>query len=81
MYTFSFSACFYLIGQNQIDFDEISEEEIEEYGIPYDTFGHSFWFTYFNFIMNGRNHSSFKLGLGTQSTNLYILWVIAMIYI
>ena len=65
MYIVAFSGCFYLLGQNQLYFDEISEEEMEKVGVEYDTFGNSLWYVYFNFVMSGKRHVSFTLGQST----------------
>lgn len=65
MYIVAFSGCFYLLGQNQLYFDEITDEEIENVGIDYDTFGNSLWYVYYNFVMSGKRHMSFTLGQST----------------
>ena len=50
-------------------------------GIPYDTFRHSIWFVYTNYMMGGKFHKSFDLGNSTQSFFLYLLFIIASCYI
>jgi hypothetical protein len=62
MYIFAFSGCFYLLGQNQIYFDDISEQEMEDVGVPYDTFSHAIWYVYYNYMMGGKLYRSFNLG-------------------
>ena len=61
----AFASCFYLLGQNQLQFDNISEEELETIGVKYDTFIHSIWYVYYNYILGTKNYSSFDLGDAT----------------
>ena len=81
MYIFAFSGCFYLLGQNQLYFDEISDDEMEEVGIAYDTFGHAVWYVYYNYMMGGKMYRSFNLGNSSQSGFLYFMFIVASIYI
>ena len=50
-------------------------------GIPYDSFGRSIWYVYFNYMMGGKNHYPFSLGAGSQSNFLYFLFIVASVYI
>ena len=43
---FMASSCFYIIGRNQIYFDEITIEEFENIDIPYDTMNKAIWYTW-----------------------------------
>ena len=81
MYIFAFSQCFFILGQNQLQFDQISDEDLVRVGVPYDTFGRSIWYVYFNYMMGGKNHYPFSLGVGSQSNFLYFLFIIASVYI
>ena len=81
MYIFAFASCFYLIGRNQIFFDEISEKEMQTVGIPYDTFSNSIWYVYFNYMMGGKFIKSFDLGISQQQVILYTLFIVASSYI
>ena len=76
----AFASCFYLLGQNQLQFDNISEEELATVGVKYDTFIHSIWYVYYNYILGTKNYSSFDLGDATQTPLLYILFIWASTY-
>ena len=49
--------------------------------MPYDTFSHSIWYVYLNYMMGGKFYKSFELGNKSQRTFLYFLFVIASCYI
>ena len=50
-------------------------------GVPYDSFGRSIWYVYFNYMMGGKHHHSFGLGSGSQRSFLYFLFILASVYI
>ena len=54
---------------------------METIGIPYDTFGHSIWYVYLNYMMGGKFYRSFNLGKRSQRPFLYALFIIASCYI
>ena len=57
---FAFALSFFIIAQNQLDFDELSDEEMSDF--EYDTVFSAIWYVYYNFVASGRRYSSFNLG-------------------
>lgn len=69
------------MGKNQLYFDEISDIEMKTVGVPYDSFGRSIWYVYFNYMMGGKFNKSFSLGEGSQKGFLFVLFIMASTYI
>jgi hypothetical protein len=57
-----FSTCYYLIGLNQIEFDEITDDEMTKYGVPYSTWYGSIWYVFDNFVLGNTNVYPYNLG-------------------
>lgn len=58
-----FATCFYLVGLNQLEFDDITEAEMTKYGVPYSTAHGAIWFVFDNFVLGNTNTYPFNLGL------------------
>ena len=56
------ASCFYLIGQNQLEFDDISAEKISKIGVPYSTVQGSLWYVFDNFVLGNGNIDPYKIG-------------------
>ena len=67
-----FSSAFYIISQNQIMFDDLSDEEIE--GINYKSFTSSMWYMH-DLVLGTADHSNFEVGKNpSQKDILYVLY-------
>ena len=74
---FSVSNCFYLIGKNQIFFDEIGLEEHTETPIPYSTFHDSMWYILLLTLGEFDGREAFWLGNKAHLDILIFLFSIA----
>ena len=70
-YIIGISSCFFLIGHNQIEFDNISEFYMSKYGVPYSTTYGSLWFVFDNFVLGNTNTDPF---LGGDMSQRWILF-------
>jgi hypothetical protein len=57
-----FSTCFYLIGLNQVEFDDISESDMSKHGVPYSSLHGSIWYVFDNFVLGNTNVYPYNLG-------------------
>ena len=73
-FIFSFGLAFFLIGNNQVEFDDLSEDDIDN--IPYQTIPSSILFMWDVCVGDGGS-DSFELGKGTQEKFLKVLYVAA----
>ena len=67
--------CFYLVGQNQLSYDNLSEEEID--GLTYGSFIEACWYMYTDFILGGLVLDSYEAGDASQAGLLYFLYIVA----
>ena len=58
----AFASCFYIIGQNQLDFDNIGELDPKTASKGYWNFSSSIWYVYTTFVLSGKRYSDFTLG-------------------
>ena len=69
-----FAICFYLMGQNQLNYDEkLDHDKMLE--IPYNSMLGSIWYVYFTMVMGNQNIDSFN-DKGDKY-HLYLLYVVA----
>lgn len=61
LYMWGFTLVFHTLAKNQIDFDQIPEDQIED--IRYNTMIGSAWFVFDNFILQNTDASTFSYGL------------------
>jgi len=64
------SVSFYYIAQNQVEFDALSQDELDE--LPYKTLTGSFWYIW-EVILGSVDPSMYQMGKGTQSFYLHLL--------
>lgn len=77
IYGLCFATCFRLLAYSQIQYDQISEDDLEDVGIPYDGWVQSMWFVIDSFILGNTDRGPFTLGLGSQDTWLSFLFILA----
>ena len=65
------SSCFYLIAQNQLEFDEISDSQLKIVGVPYASIQGSLWYVFDNFVLGNGNIQPFNIGEKSQRWILF----------
>ena len=65
------SSCFYLIAQNQLEFDEISDSQLKIVGVPYASIQGSLWYVFDNFVLGNGNTQPFNIGEKSQRWILF----------
>ena len=55
VYIFGIASCFFIIGQNQLEFDNIPDEYMDKYGVPYRTAHGSLWYVFDCFVLGNGN--------------------------
>lgn len=70
-----FATQFYLVAQNQVMFDDLSEKEKGD--LNYKTFTSAWWYTY-DIVLGGADRENFDIGTNSsQSNTLYILYTLS----
>lgn len=78
IYGLCFATCFRLLAYSQIQYDNISPEDLAETGIPYDGWIQAAWFVIDSFILGNTDRAPFTLGDGSQDTWLSVLFILAV---
>ena len=73
IFGFVFSAQYFLIAQNQLMFDDLSDAE--KLGLNYKTFYNAIWFTY-DIVLGNGSRANFDIGANnSQSDTLHLLFL------
>ena len=75
----AFASSFFIIGQNQIDFDDLNAKESKD--LAYKTFARSVWYVYSNYVLLGKKFADFSMGDESQRMLLYAFFIVATLYI
>lgn len=77
---FTFAACFFLIAQNQVNFNNIDEADLAIYPIKYDTGGGAIWYV-FDILLG--NFATKQFGHGDKNSQgmLYFLFILSVFII